>query len=61
MDAKVKRIWPEWEIDAQTTDHGILGSGSFGDVYRIRRCLHGSSIQNKFSVPHILLIALCGN
>ena len=41
MERKIKRIWPEWEIDAQAPDHGILGAGSFGDVYRIRRSLHG--------------------
>lgn len=41
MDAKIKRIWPEWEIDALAPDCGILGTGSFGDVYRIRRYMHG--------------------
>lgn len=41
MQAKIKRVWPEWELDALAPDHGILGAGSFGDVYRIRRSVHG--------------------
>lgn len=41
MNEKVRRIWPEWEIDVCSPDNGVLGSGSFGDVYRICRRLHG--------------------
>ena len=41
MQTKVKRVWPGWEIDTQAPDGGVLGSGSFGDVYRICRSVHG--------------------
>ena len=41
MNTKIKNIWPGWEIDSDSADKGILGSGSFGDVYRIRRSTHG--------------------
>lgn len=41
MEEKIKRIWPGWQIDRNAEDNGILGTGSFGDVFRICRSSYG--------------------